>query len=87
MPNNKYMFNAMLELANKDCTKLNKAEDNDIAKLYLKAIALIIVSRLRPFLRELSEIETYKLTKELTALNKIKADERHAISSYIKDFI
>lgn len=84
---NKYMFQAMLELADKDCSTLIKADDNNANTLYLKALALIIVSRLRPFLRELSEIEIYKLTKELTALNKVKAAERHAISSYIKQFI
>lgn len=84
---NKYMFQAMLELADQDCSTLIKAEDNNANTLYLKALALIIVSRLRPFLRELSELEVYKLTKEIKALNKVKATDRHTISSYIKQFI
>ena len=84
---NKYMFQAMLELADKDCYALIKAEDNNANTLYLKAIALIIVSRLRPFLRELSELEIYKLTKEIKALNKVKATDRHTISNCIKEFL
>lgn len=83
----KYMYQAMLELADKDCSTLIKAEDNNANTLYLKALALVIVSRLRPFLRELSELEIYKLTKEIKSLNKVKATDRHTISSFIKEFM
>ena len=84
---NEYMLKTLIDSVDKDCKHLQKANDQSLEALYLKAIALIIVGRLRCFLRGKTPIEIYKLTKEIKSLSKVRAAERHQLVNIIFEFI
>ena len=82
-----HMYTEMIIKSDEACRKLMRADDNDANALYLKCLAVIIVSNFRMFIREKSEIEIYQTLKEIPALTKIRANEKHRIAGYIKEFL
>lgn len=82
-----YMHKAMLEKVDQECGMLQRATDNSNENLYLKCLALIIVSRLRVFLRGKSELEIYTATKGVKSLNKLRANERHTVASFVVKYL
>lgn len=83
---NSHMFKDMLNRTNESCKTLICSEKN-AEELYLKCLALIVVSNMRIFLRDKSELEIYKLLKEVPALVKMKAAEKHQVAGYCLKFL
>lgn len=83
---NQYMYKSMLQLVDERCTQL-RASNSSAETLYLKCLALICVSNLRHFLRDKSELEIYKLTKDIRSLSKMRAEQRHILSRLILEYI
>ncbi len=81
------MYKAMLQLADERCAHLNKSNDSSAETLYLKCLALICVANLRCFLRDKSELEVYKLTKDIKSLSKMRAEQRHILSRLILEYV
>lgn len=79
------MFRDQFNVANRYVERL--LQNNDDTDMEAKAIAGIISSRLRIFVRPMSESEVYKLLGEMPSLKKHKAAMRHTIAKVIKSFV
>ena len=87
LSSDKHMYLDMQRTCDRLITELI-AEPNDIKSIVtIERIANILISRMRKFLRTMDEKEVYELTKELTALRKMRASEKKVLASKIIEFL
>ena len=53
----------------------------------IERIANIIVLRLRKFIRVMDDKELYELLKQMAALKKMRASQKHELVQTIRDFL
>ena len=64
------------------------AEPNDIKNLVtIERIANILISRMRKFLRTMSESEIFELAKELPSLKKMRVADKKLLAKTVIRFI
>lgn len=64
------------------------AEPNDIKNIVtIERIANILISRMRKFLRTMTELEIFELTKELPSLKKMRIADKKLLAKTIIRFI
>ena len=64
------------------------AEPNDIKNLVtIERIANILISRMRKFLRTMSESEIFELAKELPSLKKMRVADKKLLAKIILRFM
>ena len=64
------------------------AEPNDIKNIVtIERIANILISRMRKFLRTMTESEIFELTKELPSLKKMRIADKKLLAKTIIRFI
>lgn len=83
----KYIFNSMLEDAELLITRLNFSEEDMKSVVTIGRIANIIILRLRRFIRSMDDKEVYELLKQMAALKKMRAPQKHALVLEIRNFI
>lgn len=83
----KYIFKSMLEDAELLIMRLNFSEEDMKSVVTVGRIANIIILRLRRFIRTMDDKELYELLKQMTALKKMRAAQKHALVSEIRNFL
>ena len=64
------------------------AEPNDIKNIVtIERIANILISRMRKFLRTMSESEIFELAKELPSLKKMRVADKKILAKTVSRFI
>lgn len=82
----KCIYKEMLKKTNQYIVEIIK-QDNFDNELVLERIANVMIVRLRKFLREMEDKEIYAVTKQMLALRKMKAQQRHKLVSAVLDFV
>lgn len=82
----KCIYKEMLKKTNQYIVEIIK-QDNFDNELVLERIANVMIVRLRKFLREMEDKEIYAVTKQMPALRKMKAQQRHKLVSAVLDFV
>lgn len=83
----KYIFNSMLEDAELLITRLNFSEEDMKSVVTIGRIANIIILRLRRFIRSMDDKELYELLKQMTALKKMRAPQKHEMVRLIREYL
>ena len=83
----KYIFKSMLEDAERLITQLNFSEEDMKSVVTIGRIANVIILRLRRFIRSMDDKELYELLKQMAALKKMRAPQKHALVLEILKFI
>jgi hypothetical protein len=83
----KHMFLDMQRTCDRLISELI-AEPNDIKNIVtIERIANILISRMRKFLRTMTESEIFELTKELPSLKKMRIADKKLLAKTIIRFI
>ena len=83
----KHMLRDMMSTSDRLIVELLK-ENNDLKNIVvIERIAIIMISRLRRFLRNMDEKEILELTKELTSLRKMRIAEKRLLGRTILKFL
>ena len=82
----KCIYKEMLKKTNQYIVEIIK-QDNFDNDLVLERIANIITVRLRKFLRQMEDKEIYEMTRQIPALRKMKAQQRHRLVSAVLNFL
>ena len=83
----KYIFNSMLEDVELLITQLNFSEEDMKSVVTIGRIANIIILRLRRFIRSMDDKELYELLKQMTALKKMRAPQKHEMVRLIREYL
>lgn len=83
----KYIFNSLLEDADFLIKQLNFSEEDMKSIVTIGRIANIIILRLRRFIRSMDDKELYELLKQMTALNKMRALQKHEMVRLIREYL
>lgn len=83
----KYIFKSMLEDVEFLITRLHFSEEDMKSVVTVERIANIIVLRLRRFIRVMDDKELYELLKQMAALKKMRASQKHELVKTIRDFL
>lgn len=83
----KHMFRDMMNRANALIVDLFEQEQDPRSVVVIERVANILISRLRRFLRTMSDDEIYELTKNIPALKRLRAIEKRLLSKTIKKFM
>ena len=83
----KYIFKSMLEDAELLIMRLNFSEEDMKSIVTIGRIANIIILRLRRFIRTMDDKELYELLKQMTALKKMRAPQKHEMVRLIREYL
>lgn len=83
----KYIFNSLLKDADFLIKQLNFSEEDMKSIVTIGRIANIIILRLRRFIRSMDDKELYELLKQMTALNKMRAPQKHEMVRLIREYL
>lgn len=83
----KYIFNSLLKDADFLIKRLNFSEEDMKSIVTIGRIANIIILRLRRFIRSMDDKELYELLKQMTALNKMRAPQKHEMVRLIREYL
>lgn len=83
----KYIFKSMLEDAELLIMRLNFSEEDMKSVVTVGRIANIIILRLRRFIRSMDDKELYELLKQMTALKKMRAPQKHEMVRLIREYL
>ena len=83
----KYIFKSMLEDAELLIMRLNFSEEDMKSVVTVGRIANIIILRLRRFIRTMDDKELYELLKQMTALKKMRAPQKHELVRLIREYL
>lgn len=83
----KYIFKSMLEDAELLIMRLNFSEEDMKSVVTVGRIANIIILRLRRFIRTMDDKELYELLKQMTALKKMRAPQKHEMVRLIREYL
>lgn len=83
----KYIFKSMLEDAELLIMRLNFNEEDMKSVVTVGRIANIIILRLRRFIRSMDDKELYELLKQMTALKKMRAPQKHEMVRIIREYL
>ena len=83
----KYIFKSMLEDAELLIMRLNFSEEDMKSIVTVGRIANIIILRLRRFIRTMDDKELYELLKQMTALKKMRAPQKHEMVRLIREYL
>ena len=83
----KYIFKSMLEDAELLIMRLNFSEEDMKSVVTIGRIANIIILRLRRFIRSMDDKELYELLKQMTALKKMRAPQKHEMVRLIREYL
>ena len=83
----KYIFNSLLEDVELLITQLNFSEEDMKSVVTIGRIANIIILRLRRFIRSMDDKELYELLKQMTALKKMRAPQKHEMVRLIREYL
>ena len=87
LSSDKHMFLDMQRTCDRLISELI-AEPNDIKNIVtIERIANILISRMRKFLRTMTELEIFELTKELPSLKKMRIADKKLLAKTIIRFI
>ena len=87
LSSDKHMFLDMQRTCDRLISELI-AEPNDIKNIVtIERIANILISRMRKFLRTMTESEIFELTKELPSLKKMRIADKKLLAKTIIRFI
>lgn len=77
----------MLEDVELLITQLNFSEEDMKSVVTIGRIANIIILRLRRFIRSMDDKELYELLKQMTALKKMRAPQKHEMVRLIREYL
>ena len=83
----KYIFKSTLEDAELLIMRLNFSEEDMKSIVTIGRIANIIILRLRRFIRTMDDKELYELLKQMTALKKMRAPQKHEMVRLIREYL
>lgn len=82
-----YIFKSMLEDAERLITQLQFSEEDMKSVVTIGRIANIIILRLRRFIRNMDDKELYELLKQMAALKKMRAPQKHELVRIIREYL
>lgn len=86
MDSRTHMYKDQIKITNKYCERLINSVENPKADTVLRCLACVISSRMRMFVRELTQMSIYNMLGEIPALKRYRATERKQIAAAIKMF-
>lgn len=83
----KYIFKSMLDDSEQLIARLNLSEADMKSYVTLGRIANILILRLRRFICSMDDKELYELLKQMAALKKMRAPQKHELVKLIREYM